>query len=338
MTEHSPENKIPVFFACDENYVPYAAATAYSIMEHTSSAIDFYVLDGGITEHSRQLLRETLSDFPNASIEFISVDVEKHFADFPVISHFSLNTYSRILIPWLKPELNKAIYTDVDQIWLQDIKQYMDVDLQGYGIAAVVTDINNHIESSPAELARLRRLGIPEEHTYAQVANLVIDCQYWRDNKLDKQFAELTIGNVKELMYPDMEVINIMFAPNKYCKLPYRFAVSTNVMHLYEMDKDLSPMPADPILYHYASSCKPWLDKEVRHSNYFWDVAQKIPFYNTIRSNYLRHQLKPHVINTSGVKYYKFLGFCYLKKDKINGKITLLGLTIDKSYRRSRAQ
>lgn len=41
---------IPVFLASDDNYAPFLATTAYSVLSNTKSFIDFYVLDGGITD------------------------------------------------------------------------------------------------------------------------------------------------------------------------------------------------------------------------------------------------------------------------------------------------
>ncbi len=41
---------IPIFLACDDNYAPFLCTTMYSILLHTKSQIDFYVMDGDYGE------------------------------------------------------------------------------------------------------------------------------------------------------------------------------------------------------------------------------------------------------------------------------------------------
>ena len=60
---------IPIFLASDENYAPFLCTTLYSILEHTKSFIDFYVLDGGIEANSKGLIEKSLRQFNNYSIK-----------------------------------------------------------------------------------------------------------------------------------------------------------------------------------------------------------------------------------------------------------------------------
>ena len=47
---------IPIFLASDENYAPFLCTTLFSILKHTESFIEFYVLDGGIENKSKILI------------------------------------------------------------------------------------------------------------------------------------------------------------------------------------------------------------------------------------------------------------------------------------------
>lgn len=105
---------IPIFLASDEKFVKYMAVTIESIVSGTEEAVEFYVLDGGITKSSKQRITNML-DHSKHKIEFLNIDM-KYFKNFPVKRHFSINTYFRYLIPVLKPEFKKVLYVDTDMI------------------------------------------------------------------------------------------------------------------------------------------------------------------------------------------------------------------------------
>ena len=71
--------KIPVFMASDENFAPFVAITMASILKNTSSFVEFYVLDSGISKKNKQKIINLNKFFKNFSIEFIEVDTDKYF-------------------------------------------------------------------------------------------------------------------------------------------------------------------------------------------------------------------------------------------------------------------
>ena len=101
--------------ASDDNYSPFIATTITSIMENTSSNIYCYILDGGISENNKKKIQNISKKYENLNIEFIDIDLNKYFNNFPDSHHYTLNTYSRLLIPYLKPELkNIPVIANVD--------------------------------------------------------------------------------------------------------------------------------------------------------------------------------------------------------------------------------
>ena len=49
---------IPIFLASDENYAKYMAVTMTSIFTNTEEFIEFYILDGGITDETKKKFEE----------------------------------------------------------------------------------------------------------------------------------------------------------------------------------------------------------------------------------------------------------------------------------------
>ena len=129
--------KIPVFMASDENFAPFVAITMASILKNTSSFVEFYVLDSGISKKNKQKIINLNKFFKNFSIEFIEVDTDKYFKNLPEMEYISKSMYSRLLIPVLKPKLEKVIYTDVDVVFIKDIKELYETDLDDFVVGAV---------------------------------------------------------------------------------------------------------------------------------------------------------------------------------------------------------
>lgn len=64
---------IPVFFATDENYVPYLGVSLQSLIAHTAhnKQYEIYILHDSLSEHARQQLREFKQK--NVNISFLKV-------------------------------------------------------------------------------------------------------------------------------------------------------------------------------------------------------------------------------------------------------------------------
>ena len=129
--------KIPIVFATNENYAPYAGVTITSIIENSSKEYfyDIYVF-------YTDLSSDTISRFHQMNGENFSVtckdvnsyiDRELLYENF----HFSKEMYYRILIPTILSQYKKVIYLDCDMVVLGDISELYQTDLKGYVLAGV---------------------------------------------------------------------------------------------------------------------------------------------------------------------------------------------------------
>ena len=100
---------IPIVFSANEYYIPYTAVAIQSIMEHANKENDyhFYILHKDISDEFARPLREQVSRFPNCLIDFIDVsDYISNYAFF-VSRHISVETYFRLLIPYILTDYDK---------------------------------------------------------------------------------------------------------------------------------------------------------------------------------------------------------------------------------------
>lgn len=271
---------IPIFLSSDNNYAPYVASAIASICNNTDSFCDFYILDGGITEENRKKIELLKLKFQNFSIEFIKIDVEKYFKDFPVCKYFSKSMYSRFLIPKLKPGLNRAIYSDVDIVALGDIKKMFEENLDKYLLGAVWEEYTDDTINKE----RKQRLGLSDNHKYFSSGNLLINCKKWRNENIFEKLTELVKKHRNIITCPDQDVLNLCFE-NNYKQLKPIYCWLNGLYDFYNGASDI-------IIRHFNGTIKPWNIAEnipennmlpfLRDKNIFWKYAKTTRFYDEI--------------------------------------------------------
>ncbi len=266
---------IPVFLSSDNNYAPFVATTIASICDHTDSFIDFYVLDGGITQENRIKIEDIKHLYNNFSIEFIKINVEEYFNKFIETPNFTRSMYNRFLIPSLKSDIDKAIYTDVDVIFFGNIRELFEEDLENYALGAVWEDIHEH----DYNIIRKKYLDLSNDHKYFSSGNLLISCKKWRDNHVLEKLMNIRLKENARLLWPDQDILNKYFEnnykllDNKYCFIDERYNCHCN---------------KDFIIRHYTAHKKPWkISPDLNSSVFpdtqrFWHYMKMTKFYNDV--------------------------------------------------------
>lgn len=258
---------IPVFLSSDNNYAPLVATTIASICDNTNSNIDFYILDGGISDENKKHINELKNKFNNFSIKYIKIDTDKIFEGVEAKNNITRSAFNRLLIPQLIPEIDKAIYLDVDIIALGDIYELYNEDLNGYIIGAVPDQgKKSHIENVK------KVLEIPEGNTYFNSGVLLIDCCKWRKFVKLKDLLDVEEKYRDVRKHNDQDVLNKYFTGN-YKQLPFKYNV------IYDNE--------EIIIRHFAGSIKPWhllpytKTDLLPNINLFWHYAKLSLFYKT---------------------------------------------------------
>lgn len=262
---------IPIFLSSDNNYAPFVATTIASICDNTNSFCNFYILDGGITKENQDKICELKNQFKNFSIEFVKINTEKYFKDFMTNSYITVATYYRFIIPFLFPNIQKAIYLDVDIIALGDIADLFSTDLGKYILGAVEDcGSSDYIEKCK------KNIEIDLNSVYFNAGVLVIDLEKWRDKEVSKSLFQIENKYRGELLCNDQDILNKYFE-NNYMTLDKKY-------NSLDLNKDT-------VLRHYYGPVKPWhfhpdiCYKKLEEFKHFWNFASKTMFYNQILSN-----------------------------------------------------
>ena len=262
---------ISIFLPSDNNYAPFVATTMASICTNTKSNVDFYILDGGITEENKEKIRSLDAQFKNFTVEFLRVDVDKYFKDFVCPPQFTKSTYNRFLLSKLKPDAGKILYLDSDTIVKGDIKELFDIDLGKYLMAAVPEDF----ATDPVILECYNRLGLSKEHKYFNAGVMLLDNKKWIENGIDKKLFETELQYRDRILWADQDVLNVLF-DNNYKVLDEKY----NWMTQKHASKE------DALIRHFDTDTKPWLFHPETKTNLvcnikdFWSYLKLTPYYD----------------------------------------------------------
>ena len=322
---------IPVFVASDDGYAPYVATTMVSILKHTKSFIDYYVLDGGISEENQKKILKTAEKWNNVKVHFVKIDMSfGKDIKFAKGSHVTLSTYSRLFIPMLPETKNikKAIYMDVDMIVIKDIKEIYDSNLEGNVIGAV-KDLGIMYSKPDPLHGTYRMYKLDKSYSlyrkYFNAGLLLIDCEKWRQGDYTKKVFDNVYKYTKDVdetksksesktffLWDDQDGLNVTF--KQYKELPTKFNANPDLKHrcirenlfceIQGKDKqDLTKkldnyFNNDVVVLHYWGKNKPWntIAKKYMYDE-FCKVVPDTEFKNDIKFGRIIKALQKHFRN-----------------------------------------
>ncbi len=264
------QNTVPVFFSCDDNYVPFLAVAIHSLIQHLGddTTCKIHILNNGIEASHLQTLLGMATD----RVSICSVDVSREIA--PLLEKLNLrdyytpSIYFRLFIPSLFPQYHKAIYLDADVVLTRDIRELYETPLGNCLAGAVSDDIiaGRQVYHDYTE----QGLGIPYRE-YFNSGVLLMNLDQFRIQKIEHRFIYLLNTYHFDTICPDQDYLNVL------CHGHVQFLdKGWNKMSLNE-DYD-----GTPALIHYNMFYKPWQYDHICYDSYFWDAAKETPFYEDI--------------------------------------------------------
>ena len=242
---------IPVVFSTDHNYVMPTGITICSLLLHPSSEpYDIYVLEGSdVDENDRKLLRRQVAERSAESrINFIHMG--DAFQGSYEIRSISTACYYRLLIPWLLPQYDKIIYSDVDIIFRTGLSEVYHMDLGDSLVAGAATSPGGW----RAIEKYIKKLKLDPDQ-YINSGMLLINAKEQRAENLDKVYKELS---TRKFTFQDQDIINLA-CKDRIAHFDMQYNLSAI---LYKQKPEFS----DRVVIHYAGP-KPW-----REFTWAWDA------------------------------------------------------------------
>ncbi|MBQ8464803.1 MAG: glycosyltransferase family 8 protein [Alphaproteobacteria bacterium] len=290
------QKHIPVFYEGSDDLIAIIATSIASICYNTKSFIDFYILDCGICNFNKKQLESLKSRFSNFSIEFIPVDLSQ----FEGLSGWGeknhLDCYARLLIPELKPNLDKIIYLDSDVIALDDINLLWLQDLENYVYAAVPDLGYSEIYLKNC----VENLGLLKEHIFPNAGVLLIDAQKCRKINFTQEILSIAREKKEFLLANTEDLLSIYFGTNNYKRLDNRYNLTDRKN---EIESTSAPFITNEylknewqhIVFQHLSPGKAWkiatnhyTGDDLKLFDDFWFFAQMTPFFEGLKLRFIQ--------------------------------------------------
>lgn len=255
---------IPIFFATDDNYIPFLAVALQSIKANASKEYlyNIHILHMGLSQESMNIVNNFIDENFNIFYNDVQDSLNSLASQLFVRDYYSKATYYRIFIPSIFPQYDKALYLDCDITVTGDISTLYNTEL-GENYVGAITD--EAVSKTPEFIAYVENfLGISQPD-YFNAGILVINLKQLRAVNFDKKFMDL-LEKYKFVVAQDQDYLNVL------CKDKV-----TRISKVWNKQPIPDPdLPESDIkLIHYNLSFKPWHYNNIEYENHFWKYANE---------------------------------------------------------------
>ena len=253
---------IPVFFATDDRYAPVLGAALHSMLLHTATPLEIFVLISDLTDENRDLLTRTVGG--RCALTF--VDMRERIAPIAdrlvLRDYYSAATYFRLFISELFPEYDKALYLDCDIILNGDVADLYATPLGDCLVAAVPEDVMARIDVFGRYVEEV--LSVPRGE-YFNAGVLVMNLAAFRRERILDRFVDM-LAIKRYRVTQDEDYLNVL-CYGRTVLLPYEWNMSP-----------LADEGCRPLLAHYKLDRKPWHYDGIHFGELFWHYADATPY------------------------------------------------------------
>ena len=261
---------VPIFFAVDDNYVPFLCVALRSLRDNCSSRYDYKIHI--LTETLSTASRDAIKKFETENIKISFVDVHEKLKNLcqrlHIRDYYSKATYYRFFVPDMFPEYERGLYLDCDIIINCDIARLYNCPMGNNLVGAIPEEVMTDIDifGRYSEVV----LNIPRNE-YFNAGILVMNLKKMREIEIEKRFSELL--NLRTYrVAQDQDYLNVIchgkvfYLNKKWNKTPMPDSCESIVPHIV----------------HYKINFKPWRYDDIPYANHFWKYADRTEFGETL--------------------------------------------------------
>lgn len=262
---------IPVFYACDDRFLPYTIVSMKSLIENASKDREHivYILNSGLTEEHRREARSLETN--SFHIEFADVReyLDSLSSSLPIRDYYSMTTYYRLFIGEMFPQYRKAIYLDSDTIIKGNIDELFDTDIKDclLGACHERVMIQEPVYGKYAETV----VGI-SRNSFFNAGILLLNLDQMREGHILSQFSKL-LKEYTFVVTQDEDYLNVLAKDRVYW-----LGQEWNA----ELFRDPGVLEKDRKIIHYVFAGKPWKYKDCPMREEFLSYARKTPYLSLI--------------------------------------------------------
>lgn len=282
-----------VVFCPDDKYIKYFSVALLSLLENNKDQyLDVILLTDNIQCRSQRLILKMAS--PNVKIRFFKVSqlLGPLLNDVQLLSkdYWSISMYYKCFIPLVMRQYNRVLYCDCDVCITNNFGELFSIKLDSYSMFATLDTISPVLFLERERLYHIRyKLKLKNPMGYFNTGVLLFNIpqieplEYWSDF--------VSILRSRELLFPDQDVLNIIFE-GKVKHISCKYNCQYTALRWWpdylekvtdeDYKNDFLKARENPIILHYIGNVKPWHAPQSLLAECFWSYARKSPFYEEI--------------------------------------------------------
>ena len=256
---------------------------------HSFYQIYFMVPNDNTKDNIINLLNSLIPKYGKKkfNITYLPIDSSALSSNITISGHISRETYYRLLLPSLLPQLDRVLYIDTDVINLEDLTELYNLELKDNIYIKGVLSRYSHLE-------QLKQLNVNAEYNF-NAGILLINLKSFRKYNIEKKLLDFI--STHDLTLHDQTALNaICYKNNELIHPKYNYMAFSSFKSIkkyykgndkkYEYtDEELKEALNFPVNIHYASpgGAKPWNKKpHLSKREYWWYYANKTDYMKEI--------------------------------------------------------
>lgn len=257
---------IPIFYACDEQFIRYTVVSVSSLIRNAAKdrRYHIHILCTTIPETAQAKLLALANDRFGITFENVEGYLDSIADRLPTRHYYTKTTYYRLFIPEMFPQYEKAIYLDSDTVVEGDIAALYDQDPGDCYVAACHEQAMVQVDPFGSYVEKV--LGV-SRHNYFNAGVMLMNCGRFREGKALERFADL-LNTYHFVVTQDEDYLNLI------CKdhvrfLDQRWNTELTEGLTYPYDE------REAHILHYIMVNKPWHYDTCRLADVFWKYADE---------------------------------------------------------------
>lgn len=277
-----------ILVSANKNYLKSLITVLYSLSLNTNEkTINVYFINVSVSNDEIKNFKKIINN-KISKIKLYIIDVNTDILNtFKIKDHFSVETYSRLLLLKVLPEdIKRILWLDADIIIHNNIDDLYNMNFGEKALIACKSINQNDEENKKA-------LSFEKNQLYFNAGIILFNIEYLREKYNDDFLMSYAIENNGKLKWLDQDVLNAVLGKEtkiiEYEKYNFMHFSGTKIL-----DKQKNYLLKDNCILHYIGCIKPWNYKFDCWTYKFWKkYAKKSGAYSCFffHKNYILHKI-----------------------------------------------
>lgn len=267
-----------ILVTLNENYFhPLLVMLKSLFLNNPNETFTIYLMHSNISQEKVDELDEFIQRH-GSELQVIEIS-DHYFEDAPLLMHYTKEMYYRLLASQFLPkELERILYLDPDILVLNPVKDFYNLDLDGYLYAAA-----SHHKVSLKEINRIRLIPYEIENYYNSGV-LLLNLELQREVIDPEDIFTFVRKNRTRLIMPDQDILNALYSTKVKSVDEMLYNYDARFYGYYKLKTngkcDMDFVINKTVFLHFCGKKKPWKKDYSGKFHSLYKHYEKLTFSN----------------------------------------------------------